>query len=275
MHWDAGLAAGLLAVEGLYLGWSARHEVPLRVVGRPSPAGRARRRRAVDFALGLLAIWVAQGTPLDDLADRYLLTAHMIQHELITFIAPPLLLLGLPAGLPRRLFRGRLFGPALRWLTQPVVALVAFNLLFSLYHFPGIFEAGLRNEAVHFLQHLVLFVTALFLWWPLTSPLPEAPRLAEPLQLLYLFGVMVAQTVVFGLVTFAPRPFYPTYVQAPRLWGLSPLDDQQLAGAMMQIVAMAAIAPFVASAMAGWFRHEEQQAQGRPRLTSAKRVARP
>ncbi|MEP7200192.1 MAG: cytochrome c oxidase assembly protein [Chloroflexota bacterium] len=193
------------------------------------------RGQVVCFALAMLTLVIALLSPIDVLADRYLLTMHMVQHLLLTLVMPPLLLLSLPVWLVRPILRVPFALPALRWLTAPLVAYVLFNGVFAGWHVPALYEATLQSEPIHVLEHLMFMATALLAWWPIASPLPALRRVAFPLQVLYLFLQSVIPTVLGGLITFSDSVWYPTYLNAPRVWDLSALEDQQWAGLTMWI----------------------------------------
>ncbi|MDQ3811866.1 MAG: cytochrome c oxidase assembly protein [Chloroflexota bacterium] len=191
--------------------------------------------RQLAFAQGVLTLLLALASPLDVLADQYLFTAHMLQHLLLTLVAAPLLLAGMPDWLLRELLTAlKLLGLARR-LRHPLLAFFLFNLVFSLAHVPGIYELALSNPALHALEHLVFLATALVMWMPILSPLPEVPPYPPLGQLLYLFLQTLPASLVGALLSHASAPYYPTYVLAPRLVGLSPLEDQQLGGLLMWV----------------------------------------
>lgn len=187
------------------------------------------------FLLGVLVLFVALISPLDALGDRYLLTAHMIQHLLITLIAPPLLLIGTPRWLLRPLLRLPFALPIGRALTNPLVAFIAFNATFSIWHVPAYYERTLHDQTLHILEHAMFFTTATLTWWPVFSPLDELPPLPAPAQCLYLFGESLPPTILGALITFSGDVLYPTYATAPRVWGLAPGTDQQIGGLIMWI----------------------------------------
>ncbi|HEX5688377.1 MAG TPA: cytochrome c oxidase assembly protein [Roseiflexaceae bacterium] len=192
------------------------------------------RARIQVFMIGVLVLFASVATPLDTLSG-YLLTAHMIQHLLMTLIVPPLLLLGTPDWMLRPLLALPLARPILRVLTHPVVAFLLFNFVFSAWHVPALYNLALQNDTVHILEHLLFLGTAVLTWWPVFSPTRELPRLSEPAQLLYLFFESLPPTILGALITFAGDPLYPEYVSAPRLWGLSVMLDQQIGGLIMWI----------------------------------------
>lgn len=193
------------------------------------------RGQIVAFMAGALVLLLALQSPLDYLAGHYLFSAHMLQHMLLAYAAAPLLLIGTPGWFLRPIVRRRALWPLARLLTRPLVALVVFNAVFTLYHMPALYIASLASEPLHALMHLLFLSTAVLTWWPIVSPLPDLPRLTYPLQMLYLAAQTVLSQPVGALVTLAGQPLYAPYAAAPRLLGLTALEDQQLGGLLMWV----------------------------------------
>lgn len=220
------------ALLGAYL-WALRTLGPSHV--EPVEFA-ATRREKVFFAVGCATILIAADSPMHELSERYLYSAHMIQHMLMTFVAAPLLMMGTPAWLWRVLLSPRRVLPAVRALTRPLVALVIFNVVLVFTHWPLIVTASVRTEAVHLLLHVLLFASALIMWTPVLSPLLELPRLSYPGRMLYLFLQSLVPTVPASFLTFGNEPLYHVYETFPRLWGISAHTDQLVAGLIMKIV---------------------------------------
>jgi putative membrane protein len=246
LHAGAGYPSGPLwthwylepSVALLVVGLVAAYFLALGPLNRRYPGWAERsatRGQKACFLGGVATILVALGPPLDDWSGYLLLSAHMVQHLLLTLLAPPLLLLGLPAWLLRPLLRWPLVARAGYLLTRAPVALLLPGLAFALWHVPTLYEAALEREAVHVLEHQVFLLTGLLAWWPLVGPLPEWPRLAPPLQCLYLFGWTIPGGIVGAIVTMGEPPLYPAYAEAPRMWGLSVATDQEIAGLLMWV----------------------------------------
>ena len=191
--------------------------------------------RQLAFGQGVLILLLALASPLDDLADHYLFTAHMIQHLLLTLVAVPLLLSGTPGWLLAAALRAMHLLPAVARLRHPLLAFGIFNLVFALAHVPGVYELMLAQEPLHASEHLVFLATAALMWLPVLSPLAEVPRYPPLGQVLYLFLQSVPASLVGALLTHASSPYYPTYVLAPRVVALSALEDQQLGGLIMWV----------------------------------------
>jgi len=208
----------IVLAGGVYLrGWIQRRSIP--------------PWRACSFFLGLLATWVAVVSPVASL-DSHMLTAHMIQHLLLMTIAPPLIWLGEPLiavratrwPFPKRL--GRLLEhPVFCWLAA-AAALVA-------WHVPATFRLGMQSSAWHFIEHASFFATGLLFWWPVIQPWPSVARWPRWSMLLYLFLATLPCDVLSGLLVFSDRVVYPMYLSMPRMGGLSPLEDQERAAALM------------------------------------------
>lgn len=218
---------GIALLVGLYLLASERWRLRFR------GSQPVKRQQIVWFLLGMLIVWFALVSPLDEISDEYLFSAHMVQHILLTLVAPPLLLIGLPGWMLRPLVADDRVKRVARVLTMPLVAFAVFNLDFMIWHVPALYEATLESEAIHIVEHLLFIGTAFLNWWPILSPLPELPRLPCPAQILYLFLDAVPSTVLGAIFAFASSVIYPTYAAAPRVFGVGALDDQLFGGLIM------------------------------------------
>jgi len=180
-----------------------------------------------------------------------------VQHLMFTMIATPLLLLGTPAWLMRYLLPGRLLG-IVRQLARFFPALLLFNGVLVLTHWPAMVNASLESGWVHFSLHVVLFVSSLVVWLPVVSPLPEVPRLQPVMRMLYLFTWSIVPTVPASFLTFGASPLYKFYEHLPHLFGLSTLADQQLAGLIMKIAAGLLLWLIIAVVFFKWAAEEER-----------------
>ncbi|MFQ6019219.1 MAG: cytochrome c oxidase assembly protein [Dehalococcoidia bacterium] len=250
----------LLLLEGAYL-----YSVT-RLRRRISDAGRVKRSQVATFSLGVLVLYMAAGTPIHDLSERYLLSVHMFQHLLFALVAAPLLLAGTPGWLWQALLRNPRVMQAARLLTRPLLAFALFNAVVLLTHLPPVVDLALREHWFHLLAHTVLVASALLMWWPILSPLPELPRLSYPLQMAYLFLQSLLPSVMAAFVTFSDRVVYPAYAEAPRIWNLSPIGDRQIAGLIMKLLGSLILWSFIAVAFFKWYEWEEAEARG-PRWT--------
>lgn len=216
----AALVGGYLLASGA---WRSRFK-------DAQPVSRAQN---ISFLGGAFVLLIALVSPLDEIGDAYLFSAHMIQHLMLTLVAAPLLLIGTPGWMLRPFLGYKAIGAPARLLTMPLIAFALFNLDFMIWHVPALYEATLENQGVHILEHLLFIGTALLNWWPILSPLKELPRLPYPAQILYLFLDAVPSTVLGGILVFAPSVLYATYGAAPRIFGISASDDQLFAGLIM------------------------------------------
>jgi putative membrane protein len=201
----------------------------------------------VPYTAGLTAIAVALLSPLDPIGDRYLLSAHMAQHVLLSDVAPALIVLGLRRPLlPLGLSRGalRTVAPAARTpaaralarLTSPWLAIPLWALATWVWATPAVFDFAAQHPAVHAFEHATLFYTGLALWWLIVDPLPRA-RLRPGGERLALLGfTRLASAAVCVPLTWLAHTQYPLYAAAPRAFGLSAINDQHLTGAGMCFV---------------------------------------
>jgi putative membrane protein len=172
----------------------------------------------------------------------------MVQHLVLTLLAAPLWLAGTPGwmldGLVERAAAVRGLDAALRWLTRPLPAFAAFGVAMVGWHLPGPYNTALQTHAWHVVEHLVLLGAAVLGWWPILSRSSRLPPLPYAAQLLYLFVFGMPMTIVAAMVTGADHVLYPYYATAPRVFALTPLEDQRLGGVIMWVPA--GIIPVVA-----------------------------
>lgn len=199
------------------------------------------------FFAGVAAVWIAIGSPLETLDDASL-TMHMVQHLLLSAIAPPLILLGAPAlpllrGLPQSIAR-KIVSPFLRlplvkrfrhMVSNPAICWLVATLALIGWHVPSLFELALRWDWLHKLEHVTFLTAGLMFWWPVVQPWPSTPKWPRWAMPLYLFCATMPCDVLSGFLTFCDRVVYPRYVSGPKLFGLSPLEDQQCAAALMWV----------------------------------------
>jgi putative membrane protein len=217
-----------------------------------------RRKRRL-FLLGMGVLWLGADYPIHDLAENYLYSMHMVQHMLFTLVAAPILIAGMPAWLLRDLLRPRLVRSVWRFLTRPVVALIFFNAVLLFTHWPAVVEASVTFAPLHFSLHVLIVFSALVMWWPVMSPLPELPSLPAPGQMLYLFFQSLAPTIPASFLTFGHHPLYPIYGTFPRIWGVNVLSDQLAAGLIMKLVGGMILWGVIAVIFFRWGAREERE----------------
>ena len=238
--------------------WSFNPVVILALLGAAVLYTRAYRRARlhsdalgpghwVPYGAGLLAIAIALLSPIDSIGDRWLLSAHMSQHVLLSDIAPALLVLGLrapllPLGLSKQTLQavapgGRgLLSRVLAKVTSPWLAIPLWAIATWVWALPSIFDYAAQHPVVHAFEHATLFYTGLALWWLIVDPLPRA-RLRPHGERLALLGFSrLASAAVCLPLTWLSHTEYPLYAGAPRAFGISAINDQHLAGAGMCFV---------------------------------------
>jgi cytochrome c oxidase assembly factor CtaG len=227
-NWDPSVLAGGAALIGLYL----------------AAIGSRLTTRALLFVAGVLTTLFALVSPLDVLGDTYLFSAHMVQHLLLMQVTPPLLLLGTPAWLAKKITDWPPAGGVERILGRPWVAWLLGIGTMWLWHLPALYNAALADETVHVVEHLSFLVTSTIFWWPVLSPIMER-RLSPPAILLYLVPAIIAGCMLGSLVSYAAPGVYNYLHPADTLgalsllrdrWGLSPAVDQLLGGLAMWVL---------------------------------------
>ena len=254
---EPSVVAGLGLTAWLYL-------KGIRRLWRNAGTGHGiRRREALLFGLGWASLVVALISPLH-LMGEALFSAHMAQHEVLMVVAAPLLVLGRPivallwsVPMAWRRTAGSISAHASvqrTWhlLTLPAVAWTVHAVAIWLWHVPALFQATLDNDLIHAAQHLSFIGSALLFWWSLLRV--REGRLGRPTAILYLFTTALHTSLLGVLLTFSDRVWYPVYQQSTTLWGLTPLEDQQLAGLIMWIPAGVAYLVAALAIAASWLR---------------------
>lgn len=240
--WRPDLMLGALVVGALYL----RGLVP----------ERANARRVPLFALGLLALYGAYGTPLAAMAGHWLFSARVAQDVLVAFVAAPLLL----GALPPRWLRAAVRRPPLRavvaTLTRPVVAILVFHAILGLDLASPVVGLLRAHPWLMPVDALVLLLASIEMWWPLMVDLPEVPQPAPGVQLLYLFVNWLLITLAFAVLTFGDGLPYTAYAAAPGAFGLTPRIDRQLGGVVLGGLSHVAYLIALGSIFLRWARQE-------------------
>jgi putative membrane protein len=235
-HWRWDVISVLFIFGTLYIhGW-----LRLRRMG-----GEARVSQLIFYALALIAIGCALLSPIEDLAS-YLLIAHMVQHELLMMLAPPLILLANPvpvlmwglggssrlqtANLLTRQAVIRRVRDFLGWM--PVAWILYVANLWG-WHHPVLYEAALRDPWIHDVEHILFFLTALVFWWPVIHPVSRPAPIQDGVRILYLFLAATQDALLSGLIALSSDILYPHYETALRLWDLTPREDQIGGGIVM------------------------------------------
>jgi putative membrane protein len=190
--------------------------------------------RAAAFAAGLLTILLALASPIDTIGEERLFSVHMLQHLLLGDLGALLLVLGLDGRLLRPLLRVRLVH-RLRVLAHPLVALPLWAANFVLWHLPALFDAALRNDAVHALQHSLFIGLGMLMWAALLEPLPGPAWFTAPWKIPYVLGMWLVMLVLSQIFIWSSHVYYAPYTHDAALWGLSHLADQKAGGGVMLV----------------------------------------
>jgi putative membrane protein len=265
---DPGLLAVLLAAAWLY---ARAYQRAKRLAGARGPGVG----HWLPYSLGLLVIALALISPLEVIGDRYLLSAHMGQHILLSDVAPALLVLGLrapilPLGLPRAGLRliapGGGAGRLIALATSPYVAIPLWAAASWLWAIPAVFDYSAAHSGIHALEHATLFYTGLAMWWLIIDPLPSARRQPNGRRMAYLGFTRLASAAVCLPLTFLASAAYPRYIAAPRAYGLSAITDQHLAGAGMCFLEFLIFGLAMAAVFVNFLMRDEQRAAVEDRL---------
>ena len=271
LHWlgDPLVLVPLALFAGIYIWRFAQ--------ARKEAGGRgAGPLQALAFAGGMLALLVALVSPLDGLGDDYLFSAHMVQHVLIGDLAPLLILLGLSRVIMRPATRRlasleRRLGP----FASPATGLVAWLVLMYLWHIPALYDAAVEHATVHLLEHVSFFTAGVALWWPLIQPVPMRRRLTGMQPLAYIASAKASLAALGLYLAWSTSVFYPYYETTPRIWGLSPVEDQNVGGVIMMVEQSLTLVLVMVVLFVRMLTRSEEEQRSRERREDAAAAAQP
>ena len=217
----------------------------------------AQRKHTLYFGLGLVALWFALETPIDTISDYYLDSVHMVQHILLGFVAPPLMLLGLSPQMAGRIVRA----PGVHAITEPVPAQLIAGLVMIGWHIPPLYDATLYSSGLHVVEHVMFIAAGVVLYWPMLAATSAQARwqMSPGAKLLYMLVATLPQDGVALALIFSRVPFYEYYTHAPRLVAsLTPLIDQTVAGAVLMVLGKATMAIAAIAVFIRWFGTEQR-----------------
>ncbi len=239
----------VLALGVGYLWSTTRLRISLQ-----GPPPQVRRPEKARFWMGLLLLWMAVDWPMDRLGDDFLFSVHMVQFLLITMVAVPLLVSGIPGWLFVELTIP--LGPRLKTFTRAPISLVLFQVVLVGTHVPPVVALYASNTVVHGGVHALWVLSAGLFWLPVLGKDPFVAALTPGAKVVYLIGATVLPTVPASFLTWTTTPLYPSYAAAPRVWGLSPVDDLQLAGVVMKIGGGTILWGFIFWIFIAWSKEE-------------------
>lgn len=254
--WNPEILLLVIVLGGVYLAiigpWQKRFAEADAVSGKKKAA----------FLSGLALFYLAQGSPINYYGHHYMFSLHMVQQSFVYLIVPPLLLIGTPQWLLARMFPQGWARKILAFFTHPILGAVTFNLLFSLYHLPFIFDEIMQSAAAMAMYHLVLFFAAFMMWWPIVSPLSEQAQLSDLRKIAYIFANSVLITPACALIIFSDSQLYESYRHVPELiMGHSAFEDQRLGGVLMKLIQEAVYSSILAYTFFRWYKKEREKDQ--------------
>ncbi|WP_394189467.1 cytochrome c oxidase assembly factor CtaG [Paenisporosarcina quisquiliarum] len=244
-------------------------------------------KQASAFVIAIVLLYALKGSPVD-LLSHIMFSVHMVQMALLLMLVPPLLISGIPVWMWQKLFSKIFIRKIFRFFTRPIFSLIVFSGLFSFYHVPVIFDFIKQNESYHTLYTLILFISAIFLWWPIMHKLSSEPQVHGLSKIGYIIGSAILITPACAIIIFASEPMYETYtsgeawmkamelcvpvstltnlsslgLSGPEMFSsLSPVDDQQLGGIIMKIIQEVIYGVVLAMIFFEWYKSEKDNAE--------------
>jgi putative membrane protein len=227
VHWSTVI--GIVILSAIYVYWMA--------VLRPRRGLQEKNDgwRVASYVTAQTILFFSLNGPLHDLSDYYLFSAHMVQHLLLILVWAPLLILSVPGWAQAMILDGGPVGRAISWAARPVPAFSIFSVAFLAWHLQLLYGIMMRDHNVHIATHIIFMVSAVLLWWPACQCAPGRPQLSGPGKMFYLFLITLPMMPVAAFISLATDLLYPWYAVAPRVFGLTPVADQEIGGLIMWV----------------------------------------
>jgi putative membrane protein len=260
---DPAVLAPLALLAGIWI-WRFR-------VARAEAGNRgAGPLQAAAFAVAMIALLIALVSPLDGLGEDYLFSAHMVQHLLLGDIAPLLLLLSLSRVMMRPATRRLVkVERALGRFASPLTGLVLWLIVMYVWHVPALYDAAAEYAFVHLIEHASFFAAGVALWWPLIQPVPMRHRLTGMQPLGYVAGAKAGLAALGLYLAWSTSALYPYYEQTPRIWGLTPVEDQNVGGVIMMVEQSFTLVLVMVALFVRMLAASEEEQRRRERLEEA------
>lgn len=248
--WNGELNVAVVAVALLYLGFTGRWRYHIQ------GSAAVPLSRKVLFLGGLLLFYLTLGSPVAWIGHE-MFSVHMLQQSILYLVVPPLLIRGTPSWLWRALWRRKGWRRFFRFGTMPLIALLLFNGLFSLYHIPAVFDTLMGSRFLQWISHFVLMAAAALMWWPVLSPLPERDSLTPLRKMAYIAAAGVLLTPACALIIFADHLLFASYTGEGGVFALlDPREDQQLGGVIMKMMQEIIYAGMLGYVFIKWIRSQ-------------------
>ncbi|HXA30363.1 MAG TPA: cytochrome c oxidase assembly protein [Candidatus Angelobacter sp.] len=231
--WDPTVLLGLATLAIVYI--TATRRALIRADDDTTPWFKRPTWRPYLFATGILSGFIALQSPIDTGGDQFLLSLHMVQHLVLMMVAPPLVLLGIAGMRPLPATIAPRWRKTWTFLTRPWPATLIFNAVLLIWHIPSWYDATLTTEWIHIIEHLTFIGVGVIFWWPIVDPLRgEHTKTVSPFAKIAMLGLAGVPPTALGFIfALLNTPAYDFYARAPRLWGISAVQDQQIAGVIM------------------------------------------
>ncbi|NMH71318.1 cytochrome c oxidase assembly factor CtaG [Bacillus sp. RO3] len=239
-------------------------------------------KEAIYFILAMVLLYAIKGSPVE-IMSTILFSAHMSQMALLYLVVTPLLVLGIPDWVWKALLDLPVVKPIFKFMTRPLIALLSFNIIFSIYHIPLVFDNVRTDATLHGLATVILFLLSLFMWWPLLNRVEDDIDLIGLKRIGYILGSAVLLTPACGLIIFAENPLYAPYydpeeflkalalcvpvntlegltLTGPELFtDMSTQNDQQLGGVIMKIIQEIVFGVMLFNLFFQWYRKDQEK----------------
>jgi putative membrane protein len=254
--------------------WTGVYVSRFRQARREAGGRGAGWKQALAFAGFVLVLLIALVSPIDALGEDYLFSMHMTQHILLGDIAPLLLLLSLSRVIMRPATRRfHSFERKLGRAANPYTFIAIWFVLLYFWHIPVMYVAAIHNPLIHALEHTCFFIAGCAVWWPLIQPVPMRYKLTGIATLGYVLAAKLGLGILGLYLTWSHTVAYGYYAHVPRIWGLTPIEDQNVGGAIMMLEQSLVLVSMMCILFVRMLLQSEEEERRRERLEDAASAA--